>query len=649
VILNHVFQKYISFLPLGVRLKPVISAIISSDIELKETNINNSSNTSNSTDNHTNGTEVLNITTTNSSSHTKNISENNSNSTINNSNQSPQKSEEYPDELLDPDREAFYKEREIDCSLYNTTNETIDPRDRYDLEKILKKNRTEFRALLKYKGSKKFFRECPSSPIVKNLLFKAAFEKRDELHILITDSQKKRFSLPEKEPFSFTKTSAEEKKFLQSNSVEFSYKIEYKSKGKFCFDVKRRTTEEKILGTCVDNETMWFSDKYIELNIKIPSKHIYGLGERRSQFLLTDGTYMIWPIDNAFLIDNGTVPRSQLYGHHPVYLVREQTGMWSLTYLRTSNPIEFTYQNQQLKFRIIGGRIELKIILCGFNPDECLEAYHEYINKFTLMPFWAFGFHQTRWGYSTSADLLNMIVNYKNYELPLDVVWSDIDYMNDYQDFSINENEFIASEMKFLRELDLKYVVILDIGIAARNDSEPFVEGIKKDLFIKSAVTNKTLYNWVWPGLAVFPDFNSKDVFKYWGDNLQAMKSKIDFDGIWLDMNEPAAFLDGERSALGIRRVNMSKYDFPYLPGNATLEKKTISVDSLHKSQGFFIDQENNLTELDFHALNGFTETIVTHQALKTRLSNRLPFIISRSTFVGQGAYSGHWTVRDKI
>ncbi len=195
----------------------------------------------------------------------------------------------------------------------------------------------------------------------------------------------------------------------------------------------------------------------------------------------------------------------------------------------------------------------------------------------------------------------------------------------------------------------MKYVVILDIGIAARNESKPFVEGIRKDVFIKSAVTNKTLYNWVWPGLAVFPDFNSKDVFKYWGDNIQDLKDKIDFDGIWLDMNEPAAFLDGERSALGIRRVNMTNFNLPYLPGNSSLERKTISADALHKNRGFFIDQEAKLTELEYHALNGFTETIVTHQALKTRLSHRLPFIISRSTFVGQGAYSGHWTVGDNL
>ena len=46
----------------------------------------------------------------------------------------------------------------------------------------------------------------------------------------------------------------------------------------------------------------------------------------------------------------------------------------------------------------------------------------------------------------------------------------------------------------------------------------------------------------------------------------------------------------------------------------------------------------------DLHNCFGFSETIVTNAALKAVRAKKRPFIISRSTFPGQGHYGGHWT-----
>jgi alpha-glucosidase len=64
--------------------------------------------------------------------------------------------------------------------------------------------------------------------------------------------------------------------------------------------------------------------------------------------------------------------------------------------------------------------------------------YHSYVNGYSLHPFWSQGFHQCRYGYKSSGELLDVWNNYNKNNLPFDVLWSDIDYMSKYYDFTID-------------------------------------------------------------------------------------------------------------------------------------------------------------------------------------------------------------------
>lgn len=49
------------------------------------------------------------------------------------------------------------------------------------------------------------------------------------------------------------------------------------------------------------NQTLVFMDKYIQFDMLLPTKRVFGLGEReREQFMLEDGTWTLWA--------NGTQP-----------------------------------------------------------------------------------------------------------------------------------------------------------------------------------------------------------------------------------------------------------------------------------------------------------------------------------------------------
>lgn len=72
----------------------------------------------------------------------------------------------------------------------------------------------------------------------------------------------------------------------------------------------------------------------------------------------------------------------------------------------------------------------------------------------------------------------------------------------------------------------------------------------------------------------------------------------------------------------------------PYLVNHCPLRSRTICM-TARLSAGL---------SYNLHNLYGLTEAMVTRDALMTVRPKKRPFIISRSTFVGQGKYSGLWS-----
>ena len=76
----------------------------------------------------------------------------------------------------------------------------------------------------------------------------------------------------------------------------------------------------------------------------------------------------------------------------------------------------------------------------------------------------------------------------------------------------------------------------------------------------------------------VFPDWTANNVQAWWQEAFDDFKAKAEYDGIWLDMNEPASFAEereaddvmnesvgtgkGERPTKKIK-VSRNKFDFP--------------------------------------------------------------------------------------
>ena len=85
-----------------------------------------------------------------------------------------------------------------------------------------------------------------------------------------------------------------------------------------------------------------------------------------------------------------------------------------------------------LTYKVIGGIFDFRFFMNEQTPFMLLYRFTEYLGKSAVPPFWALGFHQSRWGYQNVSMLEDVLANYKKHGLPLDGIWSDIDYMLDF-------------------------------------------------------------------------------------------------------------------------------------------------------------------------------------------------------------------------
>jgi alpha-glucosidase len=75
---------------------------------------------------------------------------------------------------------------------------------------------------------------------------------------------------------------------------------------------------------------------------------------------------------------------------------------------------------QYLEYNTIGGIIDL-YFLAGPTPKEVSVQYSEIAGKVVMQPYWGFGFHQCRYGYRDVYAVAEVVANYSQAQIPLEV------------------------------------------------------------------------------------------------------------------------------------------------------------------------------------------------------------------------------------
>ena len=286
-------------------------------------------------------------------------------------------------------------------------------------------------------------------------------------------------------------------------------------------------------------------------------------------------------------------------------------------------------------------------LLSGGNENAICREFRTLIGRSYIPPRWAFGLAQSRWGYKTEEDVREVARQYKEHDLPLDMICMDIEYMQDYADFTVNKERFpdLAKLSADLKAQGIRLVPIIDAGVRIDPNDPTCTEGLEKGYFCKKA-DGTPFVAAVWPGKAYFADFLRPEVREWFGHKYKAL-TDCGIEGFWNDMNEPSLFYSPERlraflndmAALREKDNIEQEEFFPRVVGGAMglMNSPADYASFYHEVDGQKVRHDQ------VHNLYGGSMTRAAGEAFADLRPGQRTLLYSRSSFIGSHRYGGIW------
>ena len=333
----------------------------------------------------------------------------------------------------------------------------------------------------------------------------------------------------------------------------------------------------------------------------------YGLGDKTGFLNKIGYDYTMWNTDNPDPhVENPTF--KALYKSIPFFIALRNDCVYGIffdNHFKTNFDMGYS-STDYYSFGAADGELDY-FFFYGDTIADIISQYTALTGRCPLPQLWTLGYHQSRWGYSSQQEVLDLAQNFIDNDLPCDVIHMDIDYMDNYKVFTVDKNRFpdLTALSDVLHQKGIRLVTIIDPGTKVENGYHMYEEGIKNNYFAQTP-DGEVYENVVWPGDSVFPDYTSSIVRNWWGSQTKFLLDQ-GISGIWNDMNEPASF----RGPLP---------DDVVFPGD--------DMPRQHK---------------EVHNVFGHLMAKATYEGIKKN-SGKRPFVITRACYSGTQKYSTAWT-----
>ena len=335
---------------------------------------------------------------------------------------------------------------------------------------------------------------------------------------------------------------------------------------------------------------------------------LYGTGEVTGPLKRNGRKISLWNIDTpAYGVDGG----SHLYQSHPwVMGLRADGSAFGIiadnTWRQTiSTDQDVVFESDGPAFRVV--------IIERPNVQQLMQALADLTGHMELPPLWSLGYHQCRHTYYPDGRVMEVADLLRKHQIPSDVIWMDIDYMDGYRIFTFNPDGF-SNPLRlndYLHQQDFKTVYMIDPGVKVEEGYFVDDQGTAGDYWVKDK-NGQVFEGNVWPGACHFPDFTRPEVRSWWATLYKDLMA-TGVDGVWNDMNEPAIFGQPE--------------------GTMPRDNRHLGGEGVTAGP-----------HLRFHNVYGMNMVRASRQGLLLANPQKRPFILSRSNFLGGQRYAATWT-----
>ena len=410
------------------------------------------------------------------------------------------------------------------------------------------------------------------------------------------------------------------------------------------FDTEAVTSEVPLAEGALPFGSVDTEDGFCFTFIMEENDIVYGLGESNRGINKRGYCYVSDCSDDP----NHTEDKRSLYAAHNFILISGNRNFGLFFDYPSVITFDIGYTRMDT-LQVTCGSADLNLyVIEGGSAPDIVKQFRRIIGRSYIPPKFAFGFGQSRWGYKTEKDFLDVAEGYRCRHIPLDMIYMDIDYMDSYKDFTLNEdfNDFPEFVRK-MKENHIQMIPIIDAGVKIEKGYDVYEEGVKNRYFCQRE-DGSDFVAAVWPGDTHFPDMLNEDARKWFGDKYRFLTDQ-GIEGFWNDMNEPAIFYSSE----GLEEAKELARRFAEEENTVHVWEmggKLQSLANSHEDYRRFYHNVNGerIRHDRVHNLFGYYMTRAAGEAFERIDPNRRFLMFSRSSYIGMHRYGGIWTGDNK-